>query len=299
MKILSQLMSPFILYQGKSKELASFPYIIEFANHKIQNIQLHSQEIKLSEGIKICLITEGKFDWDIDGQQFLLYPNDISLTSPWQKIGSTKGVYDIGTLIWITIKPQVFEPSGELILGDWSGISDIDQRVIGKILSLNKKPILNRLKSFQQIFQQLEKEIFNQEMGYRTRINHLIDELLITAIRHLSKQDNLRRDFPQVFLKLEQTLRENLSDPWTVEEMAGLVGLGTTAFTEKVKAFSGFSPLNYLINIRISEAIKLLNRKDLSLTDIALETGFYSSQHFSSTFKKLTGYTPREFRKKE
>jgi AraC-like DNA-binding protein len=42
----------------------------------------------------------------------------------------------------------------------------------------------------------------------------------------------------------------------------------------------------------------LLNKKDLSLTDIALETGFYSSQHYFSTFKKLTGYTPREFRKK-
>jgi AraC-like DNA-binding protein len=292
-------MNPFILYQGKSKELSAFPYIIEFANHKIQNIQLHSQEIKLSEGIKICFITEGKFDWNIDGQQYLLFPNDTSMTCPWQSIGGNKGVFDIGSLMWITIKPQVFEPNGELILGDWSGISETDQRVIGKILSLNKKPVLSRLKSCQAIFQNLETEFFAKELGYRTRINHLIDELLITAVRHLSKQDNLRRDFPQTFLKLEQTLRKNLSDPWTVEEMAGLVGLGTTAFTEKVKAFSGFSPLNYLINIRISEAIKLLNRKDLSLTDIALETGFYSSQHFSSTFKKLTGYTPREFRKKE
>lgn len=292
-------MNPFILYQGKAKELASFPYIIEFANHKIHNIQLHSQEIKPSEGIKICLVTEGKFDWNIDGQQYLLYPNDISLTSPWQKIGSSKGAYDIGALMWITIKPQIFEPTGELILGDWSGISETDQRVIGKLISLNKKPILSRLKNCQQIFQNLELEFFSKELGYRTRINHLIDELLITAVRHLSKQNNLRRDFPQTFLKLEQTLRENLSHPWSVEEMAGLVGLGTTAFTEKAKAFSGFSPLNYLINIRISEAIKLLSRKDLSLTDIALETGFYSSQHFSSTFKKLTGYTPREFRKKE
>ena len=292
-------MNPFILYQEKSKELASFPYIIEFANQKIQHIQLHSQEIKLSEGIKICFITEGKFDWSIEGQQYLLYPNDTSMTCPWQTIGGNRGVFDIGSLMWITIKPDVFEQNGELILGNWSGISETEQRVIGKILSLNKKPVLTRLKSCQPIFQSLEMEFFNKELGYRTRINHLIDELLITAVRHLSKQNNLRRDFPQIFLKLEQTLRENLSDPWTVEEMAGLVGLGTTAFTEKVKAFSGFSPLNYLINIRISEAIKLLNRKDLSLTDIALETGFYSSQHFSSTFKKLTGYTPREFRKKE
>jgi len=76
-----------------------------------------------------------------------------------------------------------------------------------------------------------------------------------------------------------------------------LVGLGSTLFNERVKNHSGFSPISYLINIRISEAIKLLKRADISLTDIALETGFYSSQHFSTTFKKLTGYTPSAFRK--
>jgi AraC-like DNA-binding protein len=99
-------------------------------------------------------------------------------------------------------------------------------------------------------------------------------------------------------LKLEQTLRANISHQWTVEEMAALVGLGTTAFSEKVKNFTGFSPLNYLINIRISEAIKLLKQQEVNVTDIALNIGFYSSQHFATTFKKLTGYTPREFRKK-
>ena len=80
--------------------------------------------------------------------------------------------------------------------------------------------------------------------------------------------------------------------------MAAIIGLGTTALTEKVKKFTGFSPLNYLINIRISEAIKLLDRQEDNVTDIALRTGFYSSQHFSTTFKKLTGYTPSEFRKR-
>jgi AraC-like DNA-binding protein len=99
-------------------------------------------------------------------------------------------------------------------------------------------------------------------------------------------------------MNLENALRQNLSHNWTVEEMAAMVGLGTTTFTEKVKGYSGFSPLNYLITIRISEAIKLLKRNDLSVTDIALDMGFYSSQHFSTTFKKLTGYTPSDFRKK-
>ena len=99
-------------------------------------------------------------------------------------------------------------------------------------------------------------------------------------------------------MKLEHSLRENLAHQWTVEEMAALVGLGVTAFSEKVKSYTGFSPLNYLINIRISEAIKLLKRSHVHITDIALDVGFYSSQHFATTFKKLTGYTPSEFRNK-
>ena len=128
-------------------------------------------------------------------------------------------------------------------------------------------------------------------------MNQLIDELFITITRHLSKQNNRARDFPKVFMQLEQALRQNLSQQWTVEEMAAIAGMGTTLFNEKVKNYTGFTPLNYLINIRISEAIKLLKKKDIAITDIALDTGFYSSQHFSTTFKKLTGYTPSEFRK--
>src|SRR6478609_2518297 len=92
-------------------------------------------------------------------------------------------------------------------------------------------------------------------------------------------------------------IRDEILHQRTVEEMATLVGLGTTLFNDTVKSYSGFSPVSYLINIRISEAIKLLKKSDISLTDIALDTGFYSSQHFSTTFKKLTGYTPSQFRK--
>jgi len=143
----------------------------------------------------------------------------------------------------------------------------------------------------------MQSEFVNQEIGYTARINQLIDELFILTARQLTRQNNSRRDFPQTFMKLEQSLRENLSHQWTVEEMAALVGLGTTAFSEKVKSYTGFSPLNYLINIRITEAIKLLKRPDVHVTDIALDVGFYSSQHFATTFKKLTGYTPSDFRK--
>ncbi|MEO6232487.1 MAG: AraC family transcriptional regulator, partial [Ferruginibacter sp.] len=119
----------------------------------------------------------------------------------------------------------------------------------------------------------------------------------ILLTRQLTRQKNSGRDFPKTFMKLDEALRQDISHQWTVDEMAAIVGLGNTLFNDTVKSYTGFTPLNYLINIRVSEATRLLKKKHVSIINIALDTGFNSSQHFSTTFKKLTGFTPGEFRK--
>lgn len=292
-------MSPFIFHKGKSSEIQAFSHLIEFFCKKIQQVQPNSMPIKENHGLRIIFVLEGKFDWMIDSQHVTAYPNDSVVIFPKQTFGGLKEMWDVGQVLSISITPRIFLDDGELILGDWSGISETEQRLVGKLFSMNRKPVLQNVKQIGEILQKIENELTTYELGFKTRVNHLLDELLITIARQLSKQDNQRRDFPQTFQKLDQILRENLAHPWTVEEMAIIMGLGTTAFTEKVKSYSGFSPLNYLINLRISEAIRLLKSSTISLTDIALDTGFYSSQHFSTTFKKLTGYTPGHFRKNE
>lgn len=290
-------MSQFFLQQPVSAELDPFPHIIELACQKIQHIQFNSFARRPSPHLQFFYINEGKFEWVINGNHFTLYPGDMAIVLPQQEIGSEKGFLDLGIVSRIAIAPEQFGINSQLRLGSWSGINENETRSIGKLLSLNPISVLSKLPSAGHIFQTLQKEMAEQEIGYTVRVNQLIDELLISVVRHLTRQNNLQRDFPQTFMKLEQNLRSHLDHQWLVEEMAVLVGLGTTAFTEKVKNYTGFSPLHYLINIRIAEAIKLLKNTSEPVTDIALATGFYSSQHFSTTFKKLTGYTPSQFRK--
>lgn len=280
------------------KELHAFPHIIEFALRKTNTVQFDSLKKETSGFLRFYYVIDGRFDWIINGEHYILYPDDLAIILPGQSFGGEKDLLDIGTVSWIHIELQQLERSGKISMGKWSRLTDSESRTIGRILLLNNCPVLSKLKDAGAIFQNLQNEFVNQEIGHSTRINQLLDELFILSARQLTRQNNSRRDFPQTFMKLEQALRENLSHQWTVEEMAALVGLGTTAFSEKVKSYTGFSPLNYLINIRISEAIKLLKRPDVHVTDIALDVGFYSSQHFATTFKKLTGYTPSEFRKK-
>ncbi|HEX5025773.1 MAG TPA: helix-turn-helix domain-containing protein [Agriterribacter sp.] len=291
-------MKQFHLQQNYCKELFFFPHIIEFAFKKNSTIHLNSFNDSATVHPRIFYITEGKFDWVIEGRHHMLYPGDLAIILPNQVLGSEKKYLDIGSLYWFQVQINFTVPDHEHSPAEWSGLSKNEQLTIEKVLLLNKTPVISGFKKASGIFQSIQTEIFNQELGYVTRVNQLIDELFIFITRQLTRQNISQRDFPQTFMQLEQTLRQNLSHQWTVEEMAALVGLGITAFSEKVKTFTGFSPLNYLINIRISEAIRKLKRHDMNLTDIALGTGFYSSQHFSTTFKKLTGYTPSQFRRR-
>jgi AraC-like DNA-binding protein len=290
-------MNPFHINRELSRELEEFPYIHEFALRKNTSIQLDSFNPTTSNHLRIYYIMDGKFEWIINERHQILYPGDVAIVLPGQTLMGQKGFLDIGSLCWIHIQIERIEALKGMIFGGWSGLSASESLTISKILHNSKTIVLVKMNAAIQILRSIYVELFQQQIGYATRVNHLIDELLILIARQTTHQNNLRRDFPQTFMKLEESLRQNLAHQWTVEEMAAMVGLGTTAFSEKVKKYTGFSPLNYIINLRISEAIKQLKRSDSPVTTIALDTGFYSSQHFSTTFKKLTGYTPGEFRK--
>lgn len=288
-------MSQFTLRHENSSELKQFVHINEFAFKKNNSIRLNTFNNACSQHLRFYYILDGKFDWIINKELYTLYPTDLAIILPGEELSAEKGYLEIGSIYWLHLQLNMQKPGNTP--GKWSNLSPTEFISIQKILLQNRAPVISRTPEAGNIFTEIRNELFGQEIGYATRVNELLDELLIRVTRKLTKQSISQRDFPQTFLKLEEALRKDLSHHWTVEEMAALVGLGTTSFSDKVKSFTGFSPMTYLINIRISEAIRLLKKPEVNVTDIALETGFYSSQHFATTFKKLTGYTPSQFRK--
>lgn len=122
---------------------------------------------------------EGKFEWIIQNRHTILYPGDVAVILPGQTFQGENDFLDIGTLFWIHIKVDRIESNMQMVLGKWSGLSERESLTIGRILHLSQTPVLVKMKPILSILQLIQTELFQQQIGYTTRVNQLMDELLI------------------------------------------------------------------------------------------------------------------------
>ena len=91
-------------------------------------------------------------------------------------------------------------------------------------------------------------------------------------------------------------IHSNLDSELKVAALAEMVGLSSPHFCRIFKKSTDLSPHRYILLQRIDRAKELLKRTDMSLSDIALQCGFYDQSHFSLQFRNFTGMTPRAYR---
>src|SRR6187402_1775731 len=170
-------MSQFQLRNDQSPELENFVHIYEFAQRKNTSISLNSFPGDCSGHFRLYYILDGKFDWFINDKLYTLYPGDLALILPDQRLNAEKGYLEIGSLLWLHLQLPVPSQKNNFGLGTWSHISPQEMVSVRQILFTGSLPVLSRVPEAGLIFTALRNELFNQEIGYVTRVNQLLDEL--------------------------------------------------------------------------------------------------------------------------
>lgn len=96
--------------------------------------------------------------------------------------------------------------------------------------------------------------------------------------------------------RAEHYIEQHFSENITVKQLAGLGNMSVSNFNRVFKKEKNLTPIEYLIEIRIEKSKKLLRRKEIPITEIAMRCGFSSSSHFASCFSRLLNITPSEYR---
>jgi AraC family transcriptional regulator len=120
-------------------------------------------------------------------------------------------------------------------------------------------------------------------------------ELLIAASR--KEMPTSERKPPSWLKSIKECLRETFSEPPDLKELGEAVNIHPTHIARVFRQFEHCTVGDYIREVRINYARHRMLESNDSLVEIALAAGFADQTHFTRSFKRVTGMTPKEFRR--
>jgi len=96
--------------------------------------------------------------------------------------------------------------------------------------------------------------------------------------------------------KVNNYVQKNLNQKITLSDVASLVNMSETAFSHFFKKSTNTSFTDYLNDLRLGHAARLLTETEMTISEICFDSGFNNVSNFNRTFKKKIGFTPTGFR---
>lgn len=126
-------------------------------------------------------------------------------------------------------------------------------------------------------------------------VYNAIENVILLASRHYQLSGHSEYD-PRVGRAI-QYLAENLSSPLSLNEVATHSNLSRAHLACLFKKQVGIGPIAFQNQQRITRAAQMLRMSFLSIKQIAMELGFENPKYFSACFRKVTGVSPRQYRR--
>jgi YesN/AraC family two-component response regulator len=146
----------------------------------------------------------------------------------------------------------------------------------------------------------MNNECLNEPEMYKAYIEILLAEMLIFINRCIpeSSSDEAYDTDPKYkkVYDIIDYIKEHYMDDISLPALAKSFYISVSGLTKAFKQVTGFSFTEYLNNIRIKNAYKLLDESKYTISDIAHKVGYNSITHYGRVFKESTGYTPSQYR---
>lgn len=151
---------------------------------------------------------------------------------------------------------------------------------------------------YERIFKKIIIELQRCQDNYEEMLTLLLRHLLIIFQRELTREHVLKNEYLDHEMDTAVTyFNENYNRDINIEEYATSKGMSVSWFIRSFKKFTGSTPMQFIVALRVNNAQVLLETTNYSINEISKIVGYDNQLYFSRLFHKLKGFSPREYRK--
>ena len=167
------------------------------------------------------------------------------------------------------------------------GITD-DMRVVYAGTSLEYVRIFKKMIAVRQ----------RRQADYEEMLAMLLRHLFILLHRQLSKQRVLKNEYLDSEMDLAaQYFNDNYNSDISIQNYAASRGMSVSWFIRNFKDYTGSTPMQYIVSVRITNAQMLLETTKYTVTEIGRIVGYENPLYFSRVFRRQKGFSPSAYRK--
>ena len=171
------------------------------------------------------------------------------------------------------------------------------------VMLTSKTDVANRLEGLEKGADAYLAKPFDMD-ELHVVINNLINKTLRLRGKYSGSQQQKHRvveakvkgNDEALMERIMKVVNEHLSDSnFNVETMTKEVGISRAQLHRKMKEMTGLSVSEFIRNIRLEQAVRLLKEQKINVTQVAYTVGFSNLAHFSTVFRKQFGVSPSEY----
>lgn len=269
------------------------PEIFRFGYAQFQSSVATSDDWAHHQGAELVFLLEGDACWELEDDFLVpLSAGQCALFPSQLKHRITNGIYPPCASFWMVmtaaneqIRPAMLTDSNRTLFESALGRSGLTRPI--------SEQGLNSISSVIRIMK--DKRIYS---GAPLLISELRAHLHLIMVEtwkaHETSPGNEAPD--ELVQKVLEIIHDDVNEWPQVSVLAQRLGCTRGHLHAVFRREVGMAPSDYVQRLRIKKACEWLSDGALSITDIAHDMGFASSQHFSRTFRKYLGLTPTDYR---
>jgi AraC-like DNA-binding protein/quercetin dioxygenase-like cupin family protein len=248
------------------------------------------------EFMEIALVVCGHATHTTEGQDDSLSMGDVLVVPPG-RTHAYREVNNLGLVHVLFLRQAVFTNPG--LLEGIPGFSELfgleksphPSVPFRRLLHL-PAPDLDQALSY---ILRIEEETCTCDPGYEALVSAFLTELAVFLSRRFWHS---QPHVTNAYARVEGTvayLQEHYAEPIELNELAKHAHMSANNLMRHFREATGYSPMQYLIRLRVLKAAELLREKHLSITEAAYASGFFDPCYFSKRFSQLMGISPRRY----